>query len=75
MVVYLVFIGIGLDKNRKNPKQFKKKKYLSIVVLGIVNAMLVSHEIEYSLTDLFFFLLIGMSLIALLIYVNDLEVL
>lgn len=71
MIFYLIFIIIGIRKNKKNIKQYKKKKYFSIITLGIVNAMLISHDFGYSYTDLFFYILIAISLGALLIYVND----
>lgn len=71
MLVYLIFITIGIRKNKKDIKKYKKKMYFSVIVIGIVNAILISYDIKYSDTDVVFYILIAISLAALLIYIND----
>lgn len=81
MGTYIIFIIIGIRKNKKNYKEYQKKKYFSLIVLGIVNSILMLHgskpfntiENWGEFQELFFLLSIAISLIALLLYVNDIE--
>lgn len=90
MLLYSIFILIGVRKNKKNEKEYKKMKCLSIIVLGIVNSILILHDnqdesfIFYlkqygnfenwtGIKECIFFISIASSLIALLIYVNDID--
>ncbi len=44
MIVYIIFIFIGVRKNKRNTKEYKNKKCFSVIVFGIANSILMLHD-------------------------------